>query len=211
MNDGVFMIQNPEGEIHTIDTGDASSPFFGPEWRNVFEMRERGEFLRGRAAVRRISRDDRFSGYTLFIDGCEELKAFLPASKAAYFRDPLCDASGKCIAFYIENIYTNGTRAGSLIANAYSPLNYVNKRQRRSNYEVGSEVYALSMDYEDDLLIFPGADKTALCARLSDAAEVAARSGISTDPNDLTGCFWKVRVVWSGDGCRMVVPLEVMM
>lgn len=221
MNGSVFMVQNPEGEIYSIDTNDVKSPFYGSGWQRVFEANEKNEFLRGRAAIRRISREDRFSGYTVFIDGDENLRVFLPACKAAYYRDPANDASGKFIAFKIESINPCGAKAGTIIVNAAAPINYVSNRIRNiSRLSPGAEIFAVSVDYHADLLAFPirtSEGSVMIFTPVSMALSAALASGnmqsdiMNANPDNLTGCFWRLRIVSGGDGFRMAVPLEVWM
>lgn len=212
MRHSVFTISNPEGEIYRIDTNDPRSPFYGPGWQRVFEAHENGEFLRGRAAVRRLSREDRFSGYTLHIDGDRGLSVFLPASRAGYFRDPANDASEKFVAFKIKSIHPTGARAGTIIADAGESISYVSSLiPDPSCLGLGAEVWAVSVDHGEGMLGFPirtPHNSMMIYAHLDHAAQVAYNCGMPYDPDCLTGCFWRLQVVDGGNGWRMALPLE---
>lgn len=212
MHRNIFMVSNPEGEVYSINTNDSRSPFYGAGWQRVLEAYENNEFLRGRASLRRISRADRFSGYTLYVDGDEGLSVFLPASQAGYFRDPANDASNKFVAFKIKSINPCGSKAGTIIVNAASPVNYVSQRIRSfADLDLGAEIWALSVDHGEGMLGFPiclpNLDMM-IFAHLDHAMSVAYDCGMDTDPDSLTGCFWRLQIVDGGDGYRIALPLE---
>ena len=115
----LFTVETSEGEMCRIDTADRSSPFYGTAWTKILTANDNNDFVRGRAMTRCVSRDNRFSGYTVNVEGIE---AFLPASKASWFYDPEHDASGKYIALSIENVYTSGTKAGIAIADVLTAI-----------------------------------------------------------------------------------------
>lgn len=204
---GVFHVMNPEGEIYTIDTTKRDTPFYGRVWANILSKKERGEFVRGRAVIRRFSRGDRFSGYSVDIDG---INAFLPASRAGWFREGSCDACGKFLALKIESVYVNGDKAGTLIVNANAPVKYVLNRQN-SNFNFGSVVHALAVDYDQGMLIFPWLNGYVIAVNLGDAQRVACYNGVSPDPDELTGYYWRLGItgMMSMD-CIAAVPLEVL-
>ncbi|MBQ8691836.1 MAG: hypothetical protein IJ520_01670 [Synergistaceae bacterium] len=205
--DGVFQVMNPEGEIYSINTADANSPFYGTAWANILSKKERGEFLRGRAAIRRFSRDDRFAGYSVDIDG---INAFLPASKAGWFREASCDACGKFLALKIESVYVNGDKSGTLIVNANAPIKYVLNRQN-SSLNAASAVYSLAIDYDRNMLIFPWLNGSIIAANITDAQRIAYYSGISPDPNELTGYYWRLQIIGMlSMSCLFAGPLEVL-
>lgn len=212
MRRNIFMVSNPEGEVYRVDTNDPRSPFYGAGWQRVLEANENGEFLRGRASMRRRSRSDRFSGYTLHVDGDESLSVFLPASQAGYYRDPANDASEKFVAFKIKSIDPCGNRAGTVIVNAEAPIQYVSQRIRSfSDLSLGAEIWALSVDHGEGMLGFPiclpNSDMM-IYTHLDHAMSVAYDSGMDTDPDSLTGCFWRLQIVDGGDGYRIALPLE---
>ena len=205
--DGVFQVMNPEGEIYSINTADTNSPFYGAAWANILSKKDRGEFLRGRAAIRRFSRDDRFAGYSVDIDG---INAFLPASKAGWFRETSCDACGKFLALKIESVYVNGDKSGTLIVNANAPIKYVLNRQN-SNFNAASAVYSLAIDYDRNMLIFPWLNGSIIAVNITDAQRIAYYSGISPDPNELTGYYWRLQMIGMlSMSCLFAGPLEVL-
>ena len=206
-SEGVFQVMNPEGELYSINTADTNSPFYGAAWADILSKKERGEFLRGRAAIRRFSRDDRFAGYSVDIDG---INAFLPASKAGRFREASYDACGKFLALKIESVYVNGNKAGTLIVNASAPIKYVLHRQN-SNFNAGSAVHSLAIDYDRGMLIFPWLNGSFIAVNLVDAQRIAYYSGISPNPNELTGYYWQLQIIGMlSMSCLLAAPLEVL-
>lgn len=203
-----FQVVNPEGEVYSIDTADKESLFYGPTWARILDAQENGEFIRGRVDMRRISSlEDRFSGYTVNIDGVE---AFLPASKAAYFYHPEHDATGKCIALKVCTVYPNGPRQGNVIVDAYAPLKYVMFGQKKSAYTKGGAFYALAMDYNEDDLLFPWAGNSVLRVRLREAMETAEGKGADSSPDMLTGCYWRLMMKESAPLERRAAALDVL-
>jgi hypothetical protein len=215
-----FNVVNPEGEVHTVDTSDTSSPFHGPVWTRILSAYESGEYLRGRALFRSISRQDgRFSGYNVSIDG---VPAFLPRKEAALFRGEERDATNKCLALKVEKIHTNGDRAGNVFVSAKEPWEKTFKEF--NHMSAGKEIYALATDYEHRELLFPGSydhDENSKVVRwqmvsvpLDKALRIGSRQGIK-DENFLTGLYWKLRIVGhditSREGDKWIAePLEVL-
>lgn len=185
-----FSVVNPEGEVHCINTADKSSLFYGPVWTRILDAYTKGEFVRGRASMRRMSGiEDRFSGYSVNIGGVE---AFLPASKAALFHDPERDATRKCIALKVDTIYPNGLKAGNIIVNAFSPLKHI--LQQKNNTKQGSTLYALALDYDDEHLLFPLYQPKMICVPLQETMDIARQCGIDPDPDFLTGLYWQIQI-----------------
>ena len=203
----VFTVETSEGEVCRVDTSDASSPFYGPAWTRVLTARENGEFLRGRARTRLISREGRFSGYLVNVEG---VNAFLPASKAAWFYDPERDACGKSIALGVENVYTSGKKAGTLVVSAYAPVRYLNRRQARKGCQPGGTSFAIAMDYDDASLIFPQYGDRIICAPLQEAVSLASDKGIDPRPSALTGYCWQLKIMgWKGN-MGVASPIDVL-
>ena len=203
---GKIQVVNTEGEVHTIDTSDPGSPFYGPVWARILTAKEQGQFIRGRATIRRISQADRFSGYMVDIDG---VQVFLPASRAGYFYDPGCDACGKVMALKAESLYTNGPRAGTLTVNARSAINFVLNRQDPQAFRPGSAVCALAVDHCGDALIFQG-PMGLIFTPMPMAQQVAWKKGMSPDPNDLTGYRWGIGIDGFGPQGQYATPLDVL-
>jgi hypothetical protein len=200
-----FQIHNPEGEIHTINTSDRSSHFYGPVWTRIFDAYTKGEFLRGRVFLRCISRDDKFSGYMVNVDG---VKTFLPQSKAHIFQDPEKDATNKCIALKVDAIYTNGVRTGSVIMDAQTPWKQTLNEFKK--LEPGKILYALASDHEHGKLIFPGKHDKIIQVSIDDALEFGKRSGIASNPDFLTGLYWKLKLRRPIDNGWIAGPIELM-
>lgn len=208
MKRGVFQIMNPEGELYTVDTTKPGTPFYGSAWQNILGSRERGEFIRGRAATRCFSKGDRFSGYVMDIEG---VRAFLPASKAGWFREQENDACGKFLALKAETVYVNGDKAGTMIVNANAPINYILNRQRRGYAGIGCEIYALAVDHDERALVFPWLESSLIIVPLFEAQRAAQYFNISSRPDDLTGYYWRLGLAgWAAANCLTAVPLEVM-
>lgn len=203
----VFTVETSEGEVCDLDTSDPSSPFYGPAWTRILTAREKGEFVRGQVRTRLVSRDSRFSGYRVNIDGVE---AFLPTSKAAWFYHPEHDACGKAIALGIEDVYTSGKKIGNVVVSAYAPLRHLAHHQSRKDFEPGAAPFAIAMDYDETSLIFPVYGDKALYAPIQEAADVALRKGLDAAPRNLTGYCWQLRIIgWKGDKCD-VSPMDVL-
>jgi hypothetical protein len=196
---------NPEGEIHAVDTSDVSSPFYGPVWTRIFEAYTRGDFLRGRAFLRCISREDRFSGYLVSIDGVE---AFLPQSKSQFFYDAEKDATNKCLALKVEMVYPNGTKRGSVIVNAKAP--WKQTIEEFKDMTVGKVMYALAVDHESKELIFPGLREQKIAVSTEKAARLSSKAGLVSDPDFLTGFYWKLELRSFTNGKWLAEPLEVL-
>ncbi|GHS92359.1 hypothetical protein AGMMS50276_00050 [Synergistales bacterium] len=207
-----FNVLNPEGEVYTVNTADESSGFYGPVWTRVLSAYESGEYLRGRASVRRTSKDEgRFSGYSVSIDG---LEAFLPKSKASFFFDPKRDATNKCLALKVEMIQTNGDKKGNIVVSAKEP--WEQTLDEFSGMTYGKEMHALAEDYEHNELLFPGFFKAGVNAQwlivsvpIDRALQMAGKYGV-TEPNFLTGLYWKLRLTgFDGDKWN-AEPLDVL-
>ncbi len=205
----VFSVMNPEGEIYSIDTTDKSSPFYGSVWTRILKAHERGECFRGKAVKRSCGRaDGAFHGY--FIDICG-IQAFLPVSKAAWFYNAEHDACGKFIALMIDSIYTNGSKAGSIVVNAYKPLKHVLSSQSREAFNSGAEPWALAMDYDANYLIFPHFGSKTIRVPLNEAVALAKSKKIKADKCSLTGLFWQLRVEkWENGGVCTAHPIDIM-
>jgi hypothetical protein len=199
-----FRILNPEGEVHTIDTSDPSSRFYGPVWTRILDAYQKGDFLRGRAFLRRISHENRFSGYSVSIDG---VGAFLPQSRSQFFYDVEKDATNKCLALKVEMVYPNGAKQGNIIVEAKSPWKQIVGEFK--NMFVGKTMYALAADYEDGALIFPGNQRQSVSIPLDEALALGRRSGIAA-PDFLTGLYWKLELRSCRNGVWYAKPLEVM-
>ena len=201
-----FQVVNPEGEVHQVDTSDRNSPFYGPAWAKVLEARERGQFIRGYATYRRVDQADRFSGYSVDIDG---VTAFLPASKAGYYYNPSCDACRKGMALKLDTLYTNGPKAGTLIVNARSALNFVLNRQDPQLFRPGMAVCALGVDYAGGALVFQGPESL-IFAPLQMAQQMAANMGLSYRPEDMTGYRWNIGIDSFGPQGYYATPLNIL-
>ena len=203
----IFTVETSEGEVCRLDTSDRSSPFYGPAWTKILTASENNDFLRGRVMTRCVSRDNRFSGYTVNIDGIE---AFLPASKASWFYDPEHDASGKYIALSVENIYTSGAKAGKLVVNAYRPVRFLFSRQNRRNYQPGGTAYAIARDYDRSHLIFPYQKEQYIFVPMYEAANLAANMGLGNNPDMYTGLCWNLRITGRKDNQCMALPIDIL-
>ncbi len=204
----IFTVETSEGEVCQIDTSDSSSVFYGSSWEKILTASENGDFIRGRAMTRCVSRDNRFSGYTVNVEGIE---AFLPASKASWFYDPEHDASGKYIALSVENVYTSGTKAGKLVVNAYKPVRFLFSRQGRRNYQPGGTAYAIAMDYDRSYLIFPYAKEQYIYVPIYEAVNLAANMGLGNNPEIFTGLCWNLRIISRKDNQCMASPVDILM
>jgi hypothetical protein len=208
-----FQIVNPEGEVHTVDTSDLSSPFYGPVWTRILDCHKKGEFLRGRAARRCVSQEDRFSGYVIDIDGVD---AFLPKSKAVYFYDDDKDATNKCLALEVEMVHPNGPKCGNILVGTKAPWKY--SLGEFKDMISGKIVDVLAVDYDRRNLIFAGDCVYAPDRRVSrnilvpidEALRLGKAFGIAADPGYLTGLYWKLRLQTSQGGDWLAVPLEVL-
>ena len=203
----IFTVETSEGEVCSIDTSDRSSPFYGTAWTKILTASENNDFVRGRATSRCVSRDNRFSGYTVNIDGIE---AFLPASKASWFYDPEHDASGKYIALSVENVYTSGTKAGKLVVNAYRPIRFLNSRQGRKNYQPGGTAYAIAMDYDRSFLIFPYQKEQYIYVPLHEAVNFAMSLGLGNNPDMFTGLCWHLSIRSRKDNQCLASPIDIL-
>lgn len=193
----VFTVEISEGEVCELDTSDCSSPFYGSAWTRVLTARENGEFLRGTVRTCLVSRDGRFSDYTVNVEG---LNAFLPVSKAAWFYHPAHDAYGKAIAVGIEQVYANGKKIGNIVVSAYAPIRHLARRQSKKDYMPGAKPYAIAMDHDGASLIFPQYGDRAILAPLAEAVGIASSKGIDSRPDALTGYCWQLRILgWKGD------------
>ena len=203
----LFTVETSEGEVCELDTADRSSPFYGESWTKILDAYEKKDFLRGRVIVRSTSRDNRFSGYVVKIEGVE---AFLPASKSAWFYNPERDASGKFIAVSIENIYTSGSKVGKLVVNAYEPLRFLMRKQSRKSYITGAFPYAIAMDYDNNNLIFPHFKDQVIYVPLDHAAAIAQNRGLGYNPDNFTGWCWQLQIInWQKNLC-FAKPLDVL-
>jgi hypothetical protein len=203
----IFTIETSEGEVCELNTSDPSSPFHGPAWTHILTAREKGEFVRGHVKTRLVSRDSRFSGYLINIEGVD---AFLPASKAAWFYHPEHDACGKAIALGIEEIYTSGKKVGNLVVSAYAPLRHLARNQSKKDYEPGATPFAIAMDYDETSLIFPHYGDKALYVPLQEAMNIALGKGLDAAPRNLTGYCWQLRIIgWKGNQCA-ASPIDVL-
>ena len=206
-NGRVFQVPNPEGEVHRVDTSDPSSPFYGEAWARILTANQEDSFIAGRVLRRFTSREGRFSGYAVDVDGAP---AFLPVSKAAWFFHPEHDASGKRIALKVHAIYTNGPKRGNLIVDAYAPLKHVLTAQSRQDYAPGATPWGLAMDYDNQFLILPHFGRKVILVPLGEAMRIAATAGIDPRPDLLTGRFWRVRALeWRGSVC-LASPVQVL-
>ena len=204
----VFPVVTPEGEVHNVDPSAADSIFYGPVWTRILDAYEKGDFIRGRAVLRRISSsEDRFSGYSVSIDGVE---AFLPASRAAHFYHPEFDATRKCVALKVKNVYPNGPRQGTVIVDAYAPLKYILANQKKADYRFDATPFALAMDYDSENLLFPLFGDRLMRAPLREAMSIAARKGIDPSPDMLTGYFWQVRITDADSDSPMAEALDIL-
>lgn len=203
----IFTVETSEGEVCQLDTSDRSSPFYGRSWEKVLTAYENKEFLRGRAITRCMSRDNRFSGYSVRIEGID---AFLPASKASWFHEPEHDACGKYIALSIESIYTNGGKAGKIIVNAYEPIKFLNRRQNKSNYNMGALLYAIAIDYDRAFLIFPCLRDQLIYVSMNEAADFAIRKGLGNNPEMFTGWCWQLRIINKKANQILASPVDIL-
>ena len=204
-----FSVINPEGEIYSINTADKNSLFYGRAWFKILEANEKGECFRGRAVKKSVGRNDNtLSGYFIDIEG---VQAFLPVSKAAWFYNPEHDAVGKSIALMIEDIFTNGPKAGTLVVNAYKPLKHILTAQSREAFTTNAEPWMLAMDCDSESLIFPHFGNKVVRVPLHDAAALAKRKGIGSNSSNLTGRFWRVKIhKWAAGGVCTAQPVDVM-
>ena len=194
-----FTVETSEGEFCRINTSDLSSPFYGSAWTKILTAYEQKDFLRGRVITRSVSRDNRFSGYSVDIEGVE---AFLPASKAAWFHAPERDACGKFIALSVENVYTSGAKIGKLVVNAYEPLRFLTSKQDRKTYNPGGLPYAIAVDYNASFLIFPHLRDKVIYVPMQEALRVAQAHKLGNNPENFTGYCWQLRVKgWKGSEC----------
>ena len=203
----IFTVETSEGEMCRIDTSDRSSVFYGSSWDKILTAYENGDFLRGRAMTRCVSRDNRFSGYTVNVEGIE---AFLPASKASWFYDPEHDASGKYIALGVENVYTSGAKAGKLVVNAYMPVRFLFSRQGRRNYQPGGTAYAIAMDYDGSYLIFPYQKDQYIYVPIYEAVNLAANVGLGNNPEMFTGLCWNLRITSRKGNQCLASPIDIL-
>ena len=204
-----FSVINPEGEIYSINTADKNSLFYGRAWFKILEANEKGECFRGRAIKKSVGRNDNtLSGYFIDIEG---VQAFLPVSKAAWFYNPEHDAVGKSIALMIEDIFTNGPKAGTLVVNAYKPLKHILTAQSREAFTTNAEPWMLAMDCDSESLIFPHFGNKVVRVPLHDAAALAKRKGVGSNSSNLTGRFWRVKIhQWAAGGVCTAQPVDVM-
>ena len=208
-----FHVENPEGELCLVDTSNRNGGFYGPVWTKILSAYESGEYLRCRADMRRRScTEDRFSGYTVKIDS---VCAFLPASRASWFKDPRHDASRKCLAVKVEAVYPTGRKKGTVVVSAQQPLLDVFRTQPNVIPYPGNSVWALAMDHDGKTLIFPAGGNTTIRVPMFLAQEVAARvSRQSLNPDMLTGLYWRIRFVGKmhSEGADMYAaePLELL-
>lgn len=201
-----FTLQNPEGELYSVNTADINSRFYGPVWTRILAAHESGEFIRGTAVRRMMSRDNRLSGYLVDISGVE---AFMPISQSAWFYHPQNDPTGKLTALSVETIHISGARAGSIVVSAWKPLKSILSGQGSRAFAVGSSPYALAMDFDGSSLIFPLYGDASISVPLNDAFRTALARGLEPKPNMLTGHFWRLRIESrNGKSCR-AVPLDV--
>ena len=192
-----FTVETSEGELVTINTSDSSSPFYGSSWTKILKAYETKDYIRGRVMTRCVSRDSRFSGYSIDLEGVE---AFIPASKAAWYYSPERDACGKYLAVGIESVYTSGGKAGKLVVNAYAPVKYLYQRQGKKDYAPGGTPYAMAMDYDNAFLFFQHYKGQVICVPIDEALNTAKRRGLSGGLEVLTGYCWQVRILgWKGD------------
>lgn len=203
----LFTVETSEGEVCQLDTSDRSSPFYGIAWAKILTAYENKDFLRGRVMTRSVSRDNRFSGYSVNLEGIE---AFLPASKASWFYAPERDASGKYIAVSVESVYTNGAKAGKLIVNAYEPIRFLNKKQNRKNYQSGGIAYAIAMDYDRLFLICPYIRDQLIYVPLNEAANIAQLKGLGNNPENFTGWCWQLQIRDRKDNQCLASPLDIL-
>jgi hypothetical protein len=204
---------NPEGEVHTVNTADSSSPLRGPVWTRILDCYTKGEFLRGRAFARCISQEDRFSGYMVNIDG---ETAFLPRSNAGYFYDAEKDVTDKCLALKVDMVYPNGPRQGNIILDAKAPWRHTLREFK--NLFAGKVADALALDHEHGYLVFPGLYEDrpdrrvyrSILVSLDKALQLGKASGIAADPGFLTGLYWKLRIQKPQDEHWLAEPLEVL-
>ncbi|MDR1508692.1 MAG: hypothetical protein LBS53_03565 [Synergistaceae bacterium] len=209
-----FQVVNPEGEVHTVNTADSSSFFYGQVWTRILDCYRTGEFLRARARQRYVSRTDgRFSGYQVSINGVE---AFLPRSKAEYFYDPEQDATGKCLALQVEMVHPNGPKQGTVIVNAKTPWKYTLNEFK--NLFSGKTVEVLALDYVSGYLVFPGHYEQFsgrriyknILVRVEAALRMAGTLGIAAEPGCLTGLYWKLQLQGPQGEDWLAAPLEVL-
>ena len=112
-----FLIVDPEGEVHEVDTSQKGNDFYGPVWTRICSaIVQEDELLRGRAVLRRrAAADNRFSGYDVLIDG---VSAFLPRSRSGCFADETRDATGKCLLVRPLSVHPSGRYQGNLVVEA---------------------------------------------------------------------------------------------
>ena len=181
-----------------------------PAWTRILEAHEKGECFRGRAVRRSLGRTDgAFHGYFIDIEGA---RAFLPASKAAWFYNPERDACGKFLALTLEAIYPNGPKAGNITVNAYAPLKHVLSSQNSRAFQPNATPWALAMDHDAKSLIFPHFNNKVIRVPLHEASALAQRKGIGGgDCGSLTGRFWQLRVqTWKPGGICVAHPVDIM-
>ena len=203
----IFTVETSEGEVCQLDTSDRSSPFYGQSWEKILTAYENKDFLRGRAITRCVSRDNRFSGYSVRVEGIE---AFLPASKASWFHAPEHDACGKYIALSVESVYTSGGKAGKVIVNAYEPIKFLNRRQNKTNCNIGALIYAIAVDYDRAFLIFPCSKDQLIYVPMNEAMDFAIRKGLGNNPEMFTGWCWQLRIINRKGNQIFASPVDIL-
>ncbi len=200
-----FSVVNPEGEVFPVNTAETSSPFYGPVWTRILDVYTKGDFVRGRVSSRMTSKDGRFSGYSVSVDG---VPAFLPASKSGVFRNEENDATSRCIALKIQDVFTNGDRSGTIIVDAKEPYKVIEKELRKVH--VGATFHALAMDVDANYLVFPSPGYKEICVPLSEARSVMQQAGCYSDDYFMTGLYWELVIMQKVNSSYMAIPTRVL-
>jgi hypothetical protein len=154
--------------------------------------------------MRCVSREDRFSGYMINLDG---LKAFLPQSKAHIFYDPEKDATNKCLAFKVDAVHTNGARQGDIIVDSKPPWKQTLDEFKK--LEPGKVLYALASDHEYGELVFPGRQGQKIIVPIDEAVRLGERAGVASEPDFLTGLYWKLKLRFPTGNNWTAGPVEL--
>ena len=184
-----FLIVDPEGEVHEVDTSQKGNDFYGPVWTRICSaIVQEDELLRGRAVLRRrAAADNRFSGYDVLIDG---VSAFLPRSLAGHFYDENLDATGRCLAVKVRSFNPAGKFKGKLIVEARTPLQLLAK----INKQQGNR-WALAVDVSQGAMAFLRPRGRVLWCPLDQVCAQARRQQLPDDPLLLTGLY--AQMDWS--------------
>jgi hypothetical protein len=189
------LVLNSEGEVYSIDTSDSRAFFYGSAWDKVLSALSEGDYVKGKALLRRRDKNNYFSGYEIKIEG---ITAFLPRSKCGYFWNEETDASSKNIIVKPFQLYPTGSRRGTLLVDASAPILELDRHNQKE--------WAIGIDFDQESFYFTTGKN--LIYRCSHQELLDNCPAISRFDNlrEATGRYYRIKV----QNERKAVPVAIL-